>query len=94
MLNGLLQMERLSSGYQRIPVLNEVSFHISEGEMVAIIGPNGAGKTTLLKKISGLIPPVSGRIIFDGKDITGYPLILSAGSGLPTCRRAGGCFPI
>jgi branched-chain amino acid transport system ATP-binding protein len=55
-------VKNLHAGYGKVPVLRDVSFQVSEGEVVAIIGPNGAGKTTLLKTISGLIKPSSGEI--------------------------------
>ena len=68
----MLQLEGVNAFYGRIQVLREVSLQVSEGEIVAVIGPNGAGKTTLLNAISGIVPPRSGRIVFDGQPITGF----------------------
>ncbi len=89
-MNQTLQVKNLSAGYGKIPVLREVSFHVGEGEVVAIIGPNGAGKTTLLKTISGLIKPSAGEIIFEGQGIAGSPPhdVAKAGiSHIPEGRR-------
>jgi len=72
-MKTLLNVDRLNSGYGKVPILRDVSFTVREGEVVAIIGPNGAGKSTLLKTISGLIKATSGTVTFDGKDITGLP---------------------
>jgi branched-chain amino acid transport system ATP-binding protein len=66
----LLEVRDLCAGYGKVPVLNQVSFDLDEGETVAIIGPNGAGKTTLLKTICGLLNPTSGAVHFDGRSIT------------------------
>ncbi|MBI2525855.1 MAG: ABC transporter ATP-binding protein [Candidatus Rokubacteria bacterium] len=52
-------------------IIHEVSFVVSPGEMVTVIGPNGAGKSTAFKVIVGFLRPTSGRVIFDGHDITG-----------------------
>lgn len=52
--------------------LKNVEFHVRKGEIVGLIGPNGAGKTTLFNVITGAIPPTSGSIKFEGKDITGF----------------------
>ncbi len=93
MLNELLRVEGLSSGYHRVPVLSDVSFHIREGEMVAIIGPNGAGKTTLLKTISGLLPPTSGRIFFNGREISGQPPHVINRLGIAHVPEGGRLFP-
>jgi len=85
-----LQVRDLNAGYGKIPVLRDVSFHVREGEIVAIIGPNGAGKTTLLKTISGLIHPSSGEIVFAGQNIQGLPphIVAKAGiSHIPEGRR-------
>ncbi|MGC8947475.1 MAG: ABC transporter ATP-binding protein, partial [Anaerolineae bacterium] len=93
MLNELLRVEHLSSGYHRVPVLNDVSFHVREGEMVAIIGPNGAGKTTLLKTISGLLQPTSGRIFFNGREISGQlPHVINR-LGIAHVPEGGRLFP-
>jgi branched-chain amino acid transport system ATP-binding protein len=54
-------------------VVHDVSFHVNSGEAVMIIGSNGAGKTTLFRAIFGLLSPSSGRVLFEGKDITGTP---------------------
>ena len=54
-------------------VLHEVSVELDTGEIVTIIGPNGAGKSTLMKTIFGLLKPTGGKILFDGKNITGLP---------------------
>lgn len=53
--------------------MKDVSFEVSEGEVVGLIGPNGAGKTTLFNIISGTLKPNGGRVFFSGRDITGMP---------------------
>ncbi len=67
----LLEVKHLDSGYGFLQVLWDVSFHVEEGEFVALIGPNGAGKSTTLKTISGLLEPQGGNVIFKGDDIGG-----------------------
>ncbi len=69
--DGVLRIERLSSGYGDTQVLWDVSLEIHPGEIVAIIGSNGAGKSTLLGTISGLVRTWSGTVTYDGHDLTG-----------------------
>jgi len=66
----LLEIEGLNSHYGRIHALKSASLTVREGELVALVGANGAGKTTLLRTLSGVHPASSGRINFDGCDIT------------------------
>ncbi|ANC92232.1 MULTISPECIES: ABC transporter ATP-binding protein [Azospirillum] len=66
----LLEIEGLNSHYGRIHALKSASLSVREGELVALVGANGAGKTTLLRTLSGVHPASSGRITFDGCDIT------------------------
>ena len=67
----LLEVKNMDSGYGFLQVLWDVSFHVEEGEFVALIGPNGAGKSTTLKTISGLLEPQRGEILFKGDEIGG-----------------------
>jgi branched-chain amino acid transport system ATP-binding protein len=66
----LLAVGRLESGYGKIRVLHGIDLQVSAGEVVALLGPNGAGKTTLLRALSGLLPVNSGDARFGGRDIT------------------------
>lgn len=66
----MLKIDRLHVYYGGIHALDDVSLDVAEGEIVTIIGANGAGKSTLLRTISGLCRSRSGRIVFEGKDIT------------------------
>jgi branched-chain amino acid transport system ATP-binding protein len=66
----MLKVENISVNYGAINALRNVSFEINQGEIVALIGANGAGKTTILNTISNIVPSVSGRISFEGKEIT------------------------
>ena len=66
----LLEIEGLNSHYGRIHALKSANLTVREGELVALVGANGAGKTTLLRTLSGVHPASSGRITFDGCDIT------------------------
>jgi len=66
----LLEISSLASHYGRIQALYGVDVRIAEGELVALVGANGAGKTTLLRTLSGVQRASSGRIAFDGADIT------------------------
>jgi ABC-type branched-subunit amino acid transport system ATPase component len=67
----LLEVKNMDSGYGFLQVLWDVSFHVEEGEFVALIGPNGAGKSTTLKTLSGLLEPQGGEILFKGDEIGG-----------------------
>ena len=65
----LLEVRQLRAGYGEIPILHGISFHVEQGEIVAIVGSNGAGKTTLMRTISGLVEPFSGEIVLNGEPI-------------------------
>jgi len=67
--NELIRLEKVSFRYGSIPVLEEVSFSVAQGDFVAILGPNGSGKTTLVKLILGLLRPAEGRLILMGKPV-------------------------
>jgi branched-chain amino acid transport system ATP-binding protein len=69
----LLEVHNVDAGYGDIQVLWDVTLDIAEGEIVALVGSNGAGKSTLIKVISGIIAPMSGRVLFAGSDITHLP---------------------
>ena len=77
----LLSVENLRAGYGAVEVLRGLDIRISHGELIALLGSNGAGKTTLNAVMSGLLAPRSGRVIFDGEDLTGvhYRRIVQAG---------------
>jgi len=66
----MLKVENISVNYGAIKALQNVSFQINQGEIVALIGANGAGKTTILNTISNIVPSVSGRIMYQDKEIT------------------------
>jgi branched-chain amino acid transport system ATP-binding protein len=67
----MLEVQSVNTFYGRIQALKQVSLCVRQGEIVSLIGANGAGKTTLLNTISGVTPPRSGRIVFDGHVING-----------------------
>ncbi|MGA7327836.1 MAG: ABC transporter ATP-binding protein [Rhodomicrobium sp.] len=67
---ALLRITKLCAGYGGAGVLHDVSLHVDKGEFVCVIGANTAGKSTLLRAISGLVPRVSGSILFDGVELT------------------------
>lgn len=68
-MEELLDVQGLSCGYRRQQIVFDASFSMRRGEFTCIIGANGCGKTTLLKTILGLLPPMGGRALFEGRDI-------------------------
>ena len=69
----LLEVNNLNAGYGFLQILRDVSLNVDQGEYVCLVGPNGAGKSTTLKTIAGLVKPMSGEILFQGKPIGGLP---------------------
>jgi branched-chain amino acid transport system ATP-binding protein len=65
----VLRIDDLHVAYGGLAALSGVSVHVERGDFVSIVGPNGAGKTTLFKAVSGVVPTVSGRIVFEGRDL-------------------------
>jgi len=70
----LLAGERLSIAFGGVHAVEDVSLAVAEGEFAGLIGPNGAGKTTLLRLLTGILAPDSGRVLFEGRDITRMPI--------------------
>jgi len=68
----LLQVDDVTKRFGGVVALSHVSLAVEKGEIFGLIGPNGAGKTTLLNAIAGVDKPNNGKIIFDGKDVTGW----------------------
>jgi branched-chain amino acid transport system ATP-binding protein len=68
-----LTVDGVDSGYGEAQVLDDLSLHLNEGEIVCIIGPNGAGKSTVLKTVFGLLEPWTGTVTLGDRDITGMP---------------------
>ena len=67
----LLKVEGLTKNFGGVAAIVRVSFELQEGELLGIIGPNGSGKTTLVNLLTGFVRPDSGKVIYQGRDITG-----------------------
>jgi len=78
----ILQTEEITKTYRGRKVVDSVSVWVEEGEVVGLLGPNGAGKTTSFYMIVGLIPPDSGKVKLDGKDITALAMYQRARLGV------------
>jgi lipopolysaccharide export system ATP-binding protein len=72
----------LSKSFRRRKVVDDVSVHVRQGEIVGLLGPNGAGKTTTFYLITGLIRPDSGKVTLDGEDLTRAPMYRRARNGI------------
>lgn len=79
---SLLSVESLSKSFGGVLAIKDLSIEVSDHEFLGIIGPNGAGKTTLLSLLAGQIKPGSGRIVFDGTQITGWSAERVAKAGI------------
>jgi len=73
-----LATDEIAKSYRGRRVVNGVSLHINQAEVVGLLGPNGAGKTTTFYMTVGLVPPDSGRVLVDGEDISDVPMYLRA----------------
>jgi branched-chain amino acid transport system ATP-binding protein len=87
-----LAVSALRVSYGAVAVLHDVTLDVRPGEIVCVIGANGAGKTTLLKTIAGVLRPVAGRIVADGRDISGRPSWWVARHGIALVPEGRGVF--
>ncbi len=78
----LLVVEQISHRFGQFQALNNISINFERGKLTAIIGPNGAGKSTFFNVVSGALTPTAGRIVYDGKNITGLPQYAYARLGI------------
>jgi branched-chain amino acid transport system ATP-binding protein len=90
---AILQVEDIHTFYGAIQALKGISLEVYEGEIVTLIGSNGAGKSTTLRSISGIVPPKTGRILFQGRDITGVPAYEVAAMGIAQSPEGRRVFP-
>jgi branched-chain amino acid transport system ATP-binding protein len=89
----LLELQDITLRYGRIEALHGITLRVEEGEIVALIGANGAGKTSTMRAVSGLNALASGKILFDGDDITGVRADLRVIRGICQSPEGRGIFP-
>jgi ABC-type branched-subunit amino acid transport system ATPase component len=69
----VLELDHLSKHFGGVRAVDDVSLRVNRGEIFGLIGPNGSGKSTIVNLVSGFFQPTSGRIVLDGRDVTGLP---------------------
>lgn len=79
---ALLEVNDVHAAYGTVVALRGVSLKVEAGEKVALLGANGAGKTTTLRTLSGMLAPTKGEVVFDGKQIGGFPAYKVVGEGV------------
>jgi branched-chain amino acid transport system ATP-binding protein len=89
----MLEVTALNAGYGRIPILNNVTFSVAAGEFVGVLGHNGMGKTTLLRALMGYLPATSGRVVFEGVDLTRAEPYTRARAGIGYVPQGREIFP-
>ncbi len=90
---AILETKELSKAFGALTAVNGVNLAVEAGTLHSIIGPNGAGKTTLFNLLTGTFPPSAGRILYDGRDITGTPASRVAHLGLARSYQRTSVFP-
>jgi ABC-type branched-subunit amino acid transport system ATPase component len=88
-----LSIQGLTAGYGGPPIIEQVSLTARRGEITAIVGPNGAGKSTLLKAVAGLVRPTAGKVLVEGKDVTGQPVEMLVRRGIAYVPQVENVFP-
>ena len=89
----VLVAEGVTSGYDEVPIVQDVSIHVGQNEIVTIIGPNGAGKSTVLKALFGFLPVWQGRVSLAGDDVTGLAPELLVCRGIAFVPQTDNVFP-
>lgn len=92
-MTELLQIKNVSLRFGGIAALNDISFNLAKGELLAIVGPNGAGKTSLLNCITGAYHATNGEIVFEGSDVTQEPAHNAAKRGMARTFQHNELFP-
>jgi branched-chain amino acid transport system ATP-binding protein len=92
-MSSLLVLNDIHTYYGHIHAIKGISMEVNQGEIVTLIGANGAGKTTTLRTISGLVHPRKGRVLLNGKDITGLPPHKIVAAGVGHVPEGRGIFP-
>ena len=88
----MLTLENVSVSYGAIEALTNIDLHVEQGEVVTLIGANGAGKTTTLRTITSLLEPREGRVIYEGKQISGVPAHKLVAMGVAMSPEGRGVF--
>lgn len=88
-----LLAEGITAGYGGVEILHGVSVRVEQGEIVSIIGPNGAGKSTFMKAVFGLLPLRSGRVLLEGREITGLAPDRVVREGMAYVPQTDNVFP-
>ena len=92
-MTAVLELEAVRAGYGIIDVLHGVDLHVEPGEVVALLGPNGAGKTTTIRVAAGQIRPSAGRLLMQGREVTGVGTDAFARAGVCVVPEGRGIFP-
>ncbi|HUR98805.1 MAG TPA: ABC transporter ATP-binding protein [Pyrinomonadaceae bacterium] len=88
----MLSLENVSVNYGAIEALTDINLRVEQGEVVTLIGANGAGKTTTLRTITGLLDPKEGRVVYEGKQISGVPTHQLVPMGIAMSPEGRGVF--
>ncbi len=92
-MTTMLKIEGVSKLFGGLKALDDVTLGVEQGSITALIGPNGSGKTTLFNIITGFLKPTAGRVLFEGRDITGLPEHRIANLGIARTFQVSSLFP-
>jgi ABC-type branched-subunit amino acid transport system ATPase component len=93
MMDDILVAENIDAGYGDATIVQNVSIRVAEGEIVGIVGPNGSGKSTLIKSFLGFATLFKGRVLYEGKDISGIAPNRAVGLGIGYVPQIDNVFP-
>ena len=92
-MEGILETRELSRKFGGLSAVSEVNLKVEKGTVIGLAGPNGAGKTTLFNLISGFVSPSSGKVFFEGEDITDWPVSRRVECGITRTFQGSRVFP-
>lgn len=92
-MSAVLEITDLSKRFGGVAALSGVDLSVEEGEILGVVGPNGSGKTTLFNVVTGVHPPTAGRVLWEGRDVTGLPAHRISREGIAHTFQQAMAFP-